>query len=118
VKTQGNLDLTLAERGQAAVVTLVGSADMAEANELAALLDAAIEKGSVQLVLDLSGLEFTSSMGLGVLIRAQNRCGRQGGQIRFVQPQDAVLRVLKTTRLDQLFPIDPTVERALKNMGA
>jgi serine/threonine-protein kinase RsbW len=118
VKTKGNLDLTLAERGQAAVITLIGSADMAEANELAALLDQAIEKGAVQLVLDLSRLEFTSSMGLGVLIRAQNRCGSHGGQIRFVQPQDAVLRVLKTTRLDQLFPIDATVEKSLESIGA
>jgi len=117
VKTNGKLELTLTEHDQTAAITLIGSADMAEASELAAILDQAIEMGAVRLVLDLGGLEFISSMGLGVLIRAQNKCGSHGGQIRFVRPQDAVLRVLKTTRLDQLFPIDATIEKSLKSIG-
>ena len=68
---------------------------------------------SERLILDLSGIEFLDSAGLGVLMILYGNMKVRGGQLRIVAPGAKVLDVLKLTHTDSILPIDPTLEAAL-----
>lgn len=112
-ETTGQLEINVADYEKHTVLSLSGAADMAETQALAKLLDGIIDDGHVDLIFDLAHLNFICSLGLGVLIKSQNRCRQQQGNVVLVAPQPPVMRVLKTTRLTDLFKICNSVQAAL-----
>lgn len=99
--------------GSAAVVKISGSAGMEEAEFLRRELEALAGRKSPVVVLDLSDLDFISSLGLGAIISMHLKSRHHGGKIVIVHPRPAVQNVLETTRLTQLFPIFPTIDAAI-----
>jgi len=71
------------------------------------------DKGIHKLILDLSGIEFLDSAGLGVLMILYGNMKLHKGQLRLVAPRAKVLDVLKMTHTDSILPIDPSLEVAL-----
>jgi anti-sigma B factor antagonist len=69
--------------------------------------------GIHKLILDLSGIEFLDSAGLGVLMILYGNMKVRGGQFRLVAPRAKVLEVLKMTHTDSLLNIDRNLEAAL-----
>lgn len=110
----GELSLTEEQVGWAHVITAAGELDAASAPALGRCLEAAIEAGHEDLLLDLSGLRFLDSTGLAVLLGAKRRLARAGGRLQIACAVPAVLRVFQTTRLDREFTILPTREHALR----
>lgn len=106
-----------AERGPP-VLALYGEVDQYVAGELRDRLSAAIDEGGAALVLDLSGVTFVDSMGLGILLNALKRMALGGGELRLVVPRNHVRRVFELTLLDRAFTLDPTRERALAAIGS
>ena len=111
-----NLAISTTEQENLTIFLLTGSADLIETGQLDRHLQEAFVQGKYKLVMDLSELDFTSSLGLGSLIRAHTRCREHGGQLTLVNPQPRVLRIFKTTRLTELFQIYPSVEKAVAGM--
>lgn len=111
------LAISRTEQENTTIFQLSGSADLTEAGILDTHLQEAFAQGRYRLVMDLSDLEFTSSLGLSSLIRAHTRCRNNEGQLLLVNPQPKVLRVFKTTRLTELFSIYPSVEEAIASMS-
>jgi anti-sigma B factor antagonist len=72
-------------------------------------------QGIEKLILDLSGIEFLDSAGLGALMIIYGNMKLRGGQLRLVAPAARVLDVLKLTHTDSILPIDPDLEAALAN---
>jgi anti-sigma B factor antagonist len=72
-----------------------------------------IEGGVEKLVLDLSGIEFLDSAGLGALMILYGNMKVRGGQLRLVAPGNKVLEVLKLTHTDSILPIDSNLDAAL-----
>jgi anti-sigma B factor antagonist len=70
-------------------------------------------KGIHKLILDLSGIEFLDSAGLGVLMILYGKMKVNRGQLRLVAPRAKVLDVLKLTHTDSILAIDPNLEAAL-----
>jgi N-acetylglucosaminyldiphosphoundecaprenol N-acetyl-beta-D-mannosaminyltransferase len=58
------------------------------------------------LVLDLSGVRFIDSSGLGLLIRAKKLARQQGGKLVFRGVQPSVLNVIQIARLEKLLQND------------
>lgn len=71
------------------------------------------DKGIHKLILDLSGIEFLDSAGLGVLMILYGNMKLRGGHLRLVAPGRKVMDVLKLTHTDSLLPIDSNLEAAL-----
>lgn len=96
------------------VVAVTGDLDIATgpalADELKALLD---QGGHQQLVVDLTGVEFMDSTGLGVLVGAQQEAARQGGSVELICTTPRLLKILRITGLDKVFPIHSSVADAL-----
>lgn len=94
------------------VVRVGGEIDVASAPELAKWLEAVPE--GVDLVVDLSGVTFLDSTGLGVLVGAWNRCNNSGPPCRLalVVSTAEVERLLEVAGLSEVFECFPTIEAA------
>jgi anti-sigma B factor antagonist len=108
------LEILVSEREDTIVLSLSGSADMGEAELLNQHLEKEFSQGRYKMVIDLSDLEFTSSMGLGSLIRAHTKCRQEKGRLSLVNPQPAVMKVIQTTHLNELFNIYQTLDEAMQ----
>jgi anti-sigma B factor antagonist len=95
------------------VLRLAGEVDVATAPRLRDRLVQLITEGPPQLIVDMSGLSFIDSMGLGALVSGLKRARAHDGDLRLAGPTDHVAKVLDITRLDQAFLVAGTVEDAL-----
>jgi anti-anti-sigma factor len=90
--------------GSVAVVSISGEIDISSSPRLEHDLHSAWESaGRGHLVVDLRGIDFMDSSGLGVLTRARDTIQRADGEITLVRPQPTVRRVLEMTGIDKLF---------------
>ena len=55
-----------------------------------------------ELTLDLSGLTFTDSSGIAVLLRAQRRMGQVRGAMRVVNTPEQAVRVFRAAGLERI----------------
>jgi anti-sigma B factor antagonist len=88
------------------VVSVRGDVDVATSPQLRAELQSAIDGGAKEVVVDVTGMDFIDSAGLGVLIGALKRAreANAGLVLRGVQPSPR--KVLGITGLDDMFTIE------------
>ena len=90
------------ESPQAGQVLMRGRLDAVQAPKAEAFLDAV--KG--EIVIDLSGLEYISSAGLGVLLRKHKQLSTKGGALQVVKVTPHISDILKYSGFDRLFKIE------------
>jgi anti-anti-sigma factor len=102
------LNVTLESAGRQVVVRPRGELDMATADHLARILDAALRPVEVsRLELDMSGVRFMDWSGLRVLLHAKQRLDKEGGALTLTHVTPQVDRLLSILRLDHsLNPVD------------
>jgi anti-sigma B factor antagonist len=81
--------------------------------EIESKITDAADDGVERLILDLSGIEYLDSAGLGVLMILYGNMKVRGGQLRLVAPGAKVLEVLRLTHTDSILKIDQNLEAAL-----
>ncbi|TAH49420.1 MAG: anti-sigma factor antagonist [Chloroflexota bacterium] len=89
-----HMELSTKSKGSVQIVSINGSLDALTAPELADALAAELRGGRARLVADLSGLEYTSSAGLRVLLNNVKDARSQGGDLRLAGVQPNVKKVL------------------------
>lgn len=98
-----------------AVLTLRGSLDIDTAPALKANLARLVDRGPTpHVVVDLAGLDFCDSMGVGVLVAAHARAVERGGWVRLAAPSGFLRRLLDTLGLTEHLSLHHDVEAALK----
>ena len=108
------LDMTVREHATDVVeVAVAGEIDFATHRSLLGLLTEEVERGHQRIVLDMSGVSFCDSTGLGVLVQIRQRVVEGGGWLRVAAPTEAVRRALEITNLDRLIPAYATVSDAV-----
>ncbi|MGZ0148188.1 STAS domain-containing protein [Kribbella sp. WER1] len=100
------LVIETAELESYVLVRVVGDLDLDSAPALTAELKARL--GPRPIVLDLSGIEFMDSSGLGVLVGAHKSAAAQGGALLLAAPGPRVHRILKITKLHKVFAVYDT----------
>jgi anti-sigma B factor antagonist len=108
-----DLDIVTSVVGGRTVVRVAGEIDVYTAPQLREQLDHEIEGGVRDLVVDLSGVTFMDSTGLGVLVGRLKQIRLNDGSMLLVCAHDRVLKVFVITGLDKVFAIFPTVDAAL-----
>jgi anti-sigma B factor antagonist len=98
-----------------AVLVLRGSLDIDTAPSLKANLSRLVERSSPRVVVDVSGLDFCDSMGVGVLVSAHGRALERGGWVRLAGPSGFLRRLLTTLGLVDFLTLCPDVESALQD---
>jgi anti-sigma B factor antagonist len=101
-----------AENG-ATVVAPTGRLDVAGAPALKDAISEALKNGQAKVVLDMEGVSFVDSTGLGSVIAALKQIRSSQGDLRLAAPNQQVRVVLELTTLDRVFPYYSTVEEAL-----
>jgi anti-sigma B factor antagonist len=101
-----------AENG-ATVVAPTGRLDVAGAPALKDAISEALKNGQPRVVLDMEGVSFVDSTGLGSVIAALKQIRSSQGDLRLAAPNQQVRVVLELTTLDRVFPYYSTVEEAL-----
>ena len=102
-----------ADSGGWTVLTATGEIDVAAAPDLREQLVDLIEAGTTELVVDLEGVDFIDSTGLGVLVGAVRRARSADGDVRLVCTNSRLLKVFDVTGLDEVFTIVESVDDAL-----
>ena len=95
------------------VLTVAGELDVAGGPDLRQHVMAAVRTGATRLVLDLTGVDFIDSFGLGVLVGALKRVRLLDGDLRLVVPEPRVRRVFEVCDLDRVFTLHTTLDDAL-----
>jgi anti-sigma B factor antagonist len=65
-----------------------------------------------RLVIDMSGVPFVDSAGLGALIGGIRRAREMGGDVAVVANRPGLVRTLRTTGFDRIVTMTETVEAA------
>jgi len=95
------------------VVAPTGRLDVAGAPALKDAISEALKNGPPRVVLDMEGISFVDSTGLGSVIAALKQIRSSQGDLRLAAPNQQVRVVLELTTLDRVFPYFSTVEEAL-----
>lgn len=108
-----DLRLDVSEQGDWSVLAVGGEIDVATAPRLREQLIALVNDQRYRLVVDLSGVDFIDSTGLGVLIGALKRVRSHDGDLHLVCSDSRIVRVFEITGLDQIFRIHETLDAAV-----
>ena len=98
-----NLEIHRSETGKNVFLDLIGDLDMAGAPVLRQSVVQEVSKGNNFLVLDLSGLTFIDSAGLGAIIGGLRRVRSHEGDLLLVGLNDELPKVFELCELDQIF---------------
>jgi anti-sigma B factor antagonist len=85
-----------------------GMADQVRQQALAAI------DGNADVVVDMSGIQFVDSAGLGVLVSLFKAARREGRRARFAGVHPEVNHVLEIIRLDSILDFSPDVDSAVE----
>ena len=94
-------------------IALTGRLDVSAASEVRAVLHDALDAGTGDLVVDLSGVEVVDATGLGVLLGADRRAKLLGRQLVLRDAAPRVRRILRVTRLHRVLTLDAPVAQAV-----
>ena len=98
--------------GETRVVQCVGEIDLATVPGLRDRVAALQVEGPARLVIDLTGVTFIDSLGLGALIGFHKRARVLQGSMVIVCTSERVMGVLRATSLDRVFRIVDGLEDA------
>jgi anti-sigma B factor antagonist len=99
------LDISSHKDGDVCTVALDGEVDVYTAPRLKEELVTVIEGGCSHVIVDLEGVGFIDSSGLGVLVSALRRARERDGAVRIVCTRESILKIFRITGLDKVFPI-------------
>lgn len=90
------------EQGEKGRVLFSGRLDAAQCAKAQAFLNAAADPQDF----DFAGLEYISSAGLGVLLRAHKKVMASGGKLRLVNVNNHIYDIFRYSGFDQLFEVE------------
>src|SRR5579862_438536 len=113
-----SMSIASEHRGEPAIalVTLAGELDASNFEALIGTIQSCYAGGAIGCVIDLGGLTFMASPGLVAGWQVFHDMGGESGHVtnvRLVDTQDAVQRVLDRTGMSRLFATDPSVDAAM-----
>ena len=99
--------------GPSVVVSVSGEVDLATTAQLSEALGAALRRGAVGLVCDLTGVSFLGAAGLTALLVARRRAIARHSWFDLVYPQPFPRKVIALVGLDAVFSLHDRVAAAV-----
>jgi anti-sigma B factor antagonist len=93
------------KEGPWTVIEVDGEIDAHTAPGLKEVIGGSIDQGERKIVVDLEGVSFMDSTGLGVLVSALKRIEDHDGKLRVACASRPILRVMQITGLDKMMPL-------------
>jgi anti-anti-sigma factor len=112
------MEIAVRSAEHAVVTHITGSIDGLTSESLQGALMAELQKGNRCVVADFSGVDYTSSAGLRVILATVKEARRNGGDFRLAGVRPAVLRVLEMSGFTGIVKIYPDADAALASFAA
>jgi anti-sigma B factor antagonist len=110
------MKLTTREDGRVTVLTVEGDLVIGEAETgFKRMVIRLLEEGHVNLLVDLAGVGFLDSSGLGALVRALTNTQKEGGTTKLLRAGQQVKKLLAMTNLDSVFELHDNLETAVSS---
>ncbi len=97
------------------VLRMQGRIDADSSPELRDTLQTLIDDTVQLLVVDFAEVDFIDSSGLSALVAGHKSMRRYEGVLCLSRPHPQAVTALRLTLLDQILPVYPTLEAALKH---
>jgi len=110
-----NFSVKIHQREQVALVEVVGHLTIFEVGALRDAIQSLLKQKRKNILLNLSGLQYLDSSGIGELARIYVSVVKQGGTMKVVGLTAKVEEVLKITHLSQVFQEFPDEQSALRS---
>ena len=107
------LGLDVTERNGKSILAVKGEVDVYTAPRLRERLVDLVSQGKHQVVVDLEGVDFLDSTGLGVLVGGLKRLRSHDGDLTLVCTQPRILKVFEITGLTKVFSIFDSIDAAV-----
>jgi anti-sigma B factor antagonist len=109
------MDIIEEKQGGINIFKLNGRLDSNTSQGFEKKLFQAISDGSKTMVVDFKDLDYISSAGLRVILKATKAIKREDGRIMLCSMQDYVKEVFEIAGFDSFLPIVATMDDALKS---
>lgn len=108
------MDLTLVTREAdgTTIVAVAGEIDVYTAPRLRDKITELVSDGVYQIIIDMEGVEFLDSTGLGVLVGGLKKVRAHDGSLQLICNQDRLLKIFRITGLAKVFTIHESAEAA------
>lgn len=105
--------------GDVTILDLKGKMTLGEGDELLKdKINSLIHQGQKKLLLNLEGVPYIDSAGLGEIVRTYTTVSRQGGNLKLVNLTKRITDLLSITKLLTVFETFETEPEALKSFQA
>jgi len=110
------MTLTTSQHGSVTVIHLQGNLmGGPDATSLNTRLHELVEAGKKQIIIDLAGVQFMNSSGLGLLIGGVSALKNAGGALKIANPSDKIASLFTITKLAPVLQTFPSVDAALQS---
>ena len=111
--TGGNMEIIETKQNGFLIFKLKGRLDSKTSPDFEKRIFEAIESGSNSIIVDFEDLDYISSAGLRVVLKATKNLKRSEGRFVLCSMKDYVKEVFEISGFDTFLPIVPTLDEAL-----
>src|SRR5581483_1389165 len=105
--------------GNVAIVDLHGKVTLGEnTGILRDELRSQLAQGNKNLILNMAGVSYVDSAGLGELVGAYTTATNQGGAVKLLHMQGKMKDLMQITKLHTIFPAFEDEQQAVSSFGA
>ena len=104
--------------GDVMVLDLKGKLTIGDGDELLKdKINSLIQQGHKKLVMNLAGVPYVDSAGLGEIVRTYTTASKQGGSLKLLNLTKRIKDLLTITKLLAVFDVFETEQEALKSFS-
>lgn len=112
-----NFSVNIRQAGPISLLDVSGRLTSFEVGALRDSISLLLKQGRKDIVLNLRGLQYLDSSGIGELARIYVTVVKESGQLKVIGLSAKVQEILKITQLYQVFPEFPSEEAALQSFS-
>ncbi|MCH8913164.1 MAG: STAS domain-containing protein [Planctomycetes bacterium] len=117
VDSDAPLQIEMSEHGSTVLIKVSGMAAVEVVGQFSRALQEAAARKPRLLAVDLSGLSFISSTGLGGIVAAHVTCRKNDTRMCLINPKPMIREILDLTKLSSLFEICDSLAEAEQLAG-
>lgn len=114
---QANIEHQISQRGDVTVLAIRGRLDAVRAGSVREPITSLPEQGHLKVTVDLSGLEWIDSSGVGVLVTLYKQARAHGGVVNVACLQKQPREIFRLLRLESAFQLFEAVDDAVAALG-
>ena len=109
------LDIVESAREEITILTLKGRLTLGESNIVRERISQLAAAGKKNVVVDLGGVDYIDSTGLGILVICFTSLKKVGGALKLVNPNKRNVELLLLTKLHTVFEVFVEVQDAVNS---